>query len=263
MQYRSLAKDLRRAAQRLLWSGVLVVVTSLAWAAEPLDWSDLVDPAVQGFDDPYRDLNPLQLDALRGIVEMRILRDAGKAPEDAQVQIDAALQAFSEQGLDPEWLIAQRWRVAEEREAAATSGNPALEGREVTLRGYVIPTPQSDDREIYLVPQSGMCSHIPPPDPNQMIRAEVSADWTQMGLYEPVQVTGRLSVAPSEREMVVLDGPVAMRATFRMQVKEVMSLAPAGGLTPPTPHGNRWSQDILQRLQSAGALPSEPLLTRD
>lgn len=48
----------------------------------------------------------------------------------------------------------------------------ALDGRAVSLRGYVVPLESDDDgrvTEFFFVPTLGACIHVPPPPPDQMI----------------------------------------------------------------------------------------------
>lgn len=66
-----------------------------------------------------------------------------------------------------------------------------------------------------------MCSHMPPPPPNQLVLLRVPDDWRPQALYEPVRVSGRLSIDPTTRTVPVVDGMVRMRATFSMDVSDV------------------------------------------
>ena len=46
-----------------------------------------------------------------------------------------------------------------------------LEGRQVALTGYLLPVDREDDLvyEFLLLPVVGLCSHLPPPPPNQAV----------------------------------------------------------------------------------------------
>jgi hypothetical protein len=65
---------------------------------------------------------------------------------------------------------------------------------------------------------------MPPPNPNQMVRARIEGDWTPSANHEPVRLTGRLSISPSEHVVRVVDGPVEMKASFAMDVSNVQTL---------------------------------------
>ena len=202
-------------------------------AAAILGWEELIDQSVQNYEDPYRALTFDQIDAVRAVAQAK----AGLAGDDLSTEQRATLEKrlsdaqalLAADGLDADWLIAQRWVVAERRERAATSGNEAVDGQTVELKGFVIPAPPDDDgiANAYLVPERGMCAHMPPPPPNQMVRMRLADGWQPLFIYEPVRLTGELSITPSKRMVRVVDGFVSMRATFSMDVSDVTSLSKA------------------------------------
>ncbi|WP_254437001.1 DUF3299 domain-containing protein [Ruegeria arenilitoris] len=103
---------------------------------------------------------------------------------------------------------------------------PQLDGQTVTVAGFAIPGPIDDTgvATAYLVPERGMCSHLPPPPPNQMIRVRLKDGWEPSYVHEPVQLTGRLNIEPSERQVMVVDGLMPLRATFDLEVEAVRTL---------------------------------------
>ena len=137
-------------------------------------------------------------------------------------RISDAKELLAEDGIDADWLIEQRWVVAERREKAATTANQNLDGQTVTLAGYAIPAPDDTDGTtiVYLVPERGMCSHMPPPNANQMIRARVSGDWRPRLMHEPVRLTGILSVEETNHSFRIVDGKVPMRASYVLEVSK-------------------------------------------
>lgn len=214
----------------LLAAVIACSVTSADSETRELDWSDLVDPSVQEFEDPFRDLTFDQIEDLRSVVGLRSrLSGADLADTDRTTAEDrlAMLEARLASGdIDIEWMLSQRWVVAERREASMTSGNPDVDGRSITLSGFAIPAPPSDDgtQAAYLVPERGMCSHTPPPSPNQMVRVQLTGDWQPKMMHEPVRVTGRIAISPSEESMLLVDGFVAMRATFLLEAEQVTTV---------------------------------------
>lgn len=208
----------------------LLLIASPASSGEAADlvWSQLIDESAQDYEDPYRHLAPEQLASVANVARLREMAEKGKVvDEELLSQETASLVAV---GIDVDGLIAQRWIVAERRERAATSGNEAVDGREGRLSGFVIPAPPDDDGRptAYLVPERGMCSHMPPPPPNQMVRLRVPDHWRPRALYEPVRVSGLLSIDPTSRTVPVVDGMVQMRATFTMDVSDIEALGVAG-----------------------------------
>jgi hypothetical protein len=204
----------------------IMLAASPANAGElvPMDWPGLVDQSVQDYDDPYRDLSQEQLVDFVTVARLREKADQGESIDKEQLDLKTA--SLTEQGIDVDDLIAQRWIVAERRERAAVSGNKAVDGREVVLSGFVIAAPADADgtSTAYLVPERGMCSHMPPPPPNQMVRLRLPDNWRPNAIYQPVRVSGLLSIDPTTRTILVVDGLVPMHATFRMDVSNIEKL---------------------------------------
>ncbi|WP_282169706.1 DUF3299 domain-containing protein [Ruegeria atlantica] len=216
-----------------------------------LDWADLPDPSVQVFEDPYRDLSPEQFDDVLFVVRMRgrLQQDAGSAEERLKWQelLTETEDALAGVGVDVDWLLDQREIVKERRRKAGTNGNPSFDGQTITLAGFAIPAPSDPDgRSVaYLVPERGMCSHMPPPPPNQMIRARLNGDWAPSYYHEPVRLTGTLTIDPSVQNMMVVDGLVPMKATFQLETERVETLeTEADGL--------EWKQRAADRIRAAG-----------
>lgn len=208
-----------------LSSAILVLVFALASATaatEIIGWDTLVDQEAQVYEDPYLDLAYEQLEDVRVVaVETARIEQGGMSEEERAAREDKRDQArlrLAAAGIDAEWLISQRWVVAERREKAATAVNPDLDGEVVTLGGFAIPAPPAPDGTpiAYLVPLPGMCSHMPPPNPNQLVRIRLNTDWRPDRLHQPVRVTGLLSIKSTEHVFNIVDGPVEMRASLLM-----------------------------------------------
>ncbi|WP_068115805.1 DUF3299 domain-containing protein [Tropicimonas marinistellae] len=220
----------------------------------PIDWSDLIDQSAQSYDDPFLDLSIEQIDDLRQVVKLNAeLAGENPSPE-AGAQLGEIKAILSEQGIDSDWLISQRWVVAERRELARIAGNQAYDGKTVTLGGFAIPAPPTEDgtSTAYLVPERGMCSHVPPPPPNQMVRLQLADGWTPPMIHEPVVVTGRMHIDPSERQMIVVDGFIQMKATFSMDVAEVQTFGQPAGTEAPATHD--WAKNLVDGIRP-GATP--------
>ena len=102
-------------------------------------------------------------------------------------------------------------------------GNPIFDGAEVAISGYIIPGPKATDGSGfgYLVPQVGMCSHLPPPPPNQLVRVRLRADQQVESLYLPVRVSGLLRVEPSDETIFILDGESRMLSGWTLDAETV------------------------------------------
>ena len=208
---------------------VLISAQPSAGASE-YGWDDLIDMSAQDFEDPYRDLTYQQIDALRSIVVTQSKLTAEGLSDSDRGELETTLSdaqaLLVADDIDPDWLIDQRWVVAERRERAATAGNPEVDGQTIVLAGFALAGPPARDGTpvAYLVPERGMCSHMPPPNPNQMIRVRLNGDWSPSYIHEPVRITGTVTIAPTQENFHVVDGPVQMNATFLMEAKKVETI---------------------------------------
>lgn len=217
-----------------LWArmavGLVAVMLAVASAlAEPtrIGFPDLPDPAAQNFYDPFRDMGFEMLGELRTFVRLEQRLASGEVPEDARPRLEARLEAargtLTLAGHDIEELLAQRWVVAEARKHALLATNPELHRTAVTITGFLIPAGIDEDGLTvgYLVPEVGMCSHTPPPPPNQLIRVTVEAGSPARSLYTPVTATGLLAPQESNETVFVLDGEVLMASMWTLDATEV------------------------------------------
>lgn len=225
--------------------------TTKAMSGGSLDWAELPDPSSQVFEDPYRDLSPEQFDDVLFVVRLRgrLQQDAGSIEERQKWQelLTETEDALGADGIDVDWLLDQREVVTERRRKAGTSGNQQFDGQTITLAGFAIPAPSDPDGRpvAYLVPERGMCSHMPPPPPNQMIRVRLNGDWAPSYFHEPVRLTGKLTIYPTVQNMMVVDGLMPMSATFQLETERVEMLeAEADKL--------EWKQRAADRVRAAG-----------
>ncbi|WP_306142211.1 DUF3299 domain-containing protein [Roseibium sp. MMSF_3412] len=211
---------------------MLIGLMQPAWAVKQVNWQDLIDPVAADFDDPFAALGLAELRSLGTVLRLRkMLADPGLS-SDARPEIAARLDReeakLAVSGVDTDGLLSRRQEIGRKRAEAVMSGNPDLDGRSISIPGYVIPVPDTQTTTSnggYLVPERGMCSHMPAPDPNQMIRYTLETDWTADSLYEPVELVGTLSIRPSRQEITLIDGQVEMIAVFDMQVTAVVPRA--------------------------------------
>lgn len=85
----------------------------------------------------------------------------------------------------------------------AAKMNTSLNGKTVALTGYMIPFGYAGSgvTEFMLVPYVGACIHVPPPPPNQLVFVTTKTPWPSGGLWDAVQVTGRLSASQQTTEI--------------------------------------------------------------
>ncbi len=205
-----------------------------ALAAEPatVSFDDLADPAARAFVDPYLEMGPARMNDLRTVVrlgarlaEVDLSPDARQRLETRRADAEAALTGA---GFDIDALVEQRWTVAQKRRQAQIATNPSLEGAVVHLEGFLIPAGTGPDGiEIgYLVPVVGMCSHIPAPPPNKLVRLYYDPEMGIGSIYLPVRVTGTLRAEASDETIHLLDGMVRMQSLWRLDIDALIPQGP-------------------------------------
>ena len=81
--------------------------------------------------------------------------------------------------------------------------NPALNGAEVRIPGFVVPLEREGNalREFLLVPYFGACIHVPPPPANQIVHVVTSKPIQNTATMDTVWVSGRLTLAQVKTQM--------------------------------------------------------------
>ena len=207
--------------------GVLLPATAVAvQPSTPIDWPRLLEPEAQQYEDPYRNLSQPQYKELMALARARLalggdLAEAERAELEARgAEISQSLEA---QGLDPEWILGQREVVAARRRHAALATNPVLEGESIEIAGFLLVANEigSGRRVAYLLPSRGVCMHLPPPAPNQLIRLEIDELPEPMGACVAAAVRGRLSADDSEHTVPVLDHVLSLLSRWHLKVNAV------------------------------------------
>ena len=213
----------------------MLAATQASAQPEEIRFSDLADPLAVYFDDPYRDMGPHLLNELKLLVELDQKLSQDDLAEDERARLTARRNAakvmLEINGQDVDSLLSQRWEVAKKRKTALMATNPALDGAEVTLSGYLIPAPQAADGTYfgYLVSQVGMCSHLPTPPPNTLVRVRLLDDPQGQSLYVPVQMSGKLRVEASDNTIYILDGEARMISGWTLYANTVERREDLGG----------------------------------
>jgi hypothetical protein len=217
------------APSRLTCTGVLLAVLALSVAAQPanpVSWPLLMDPEAQVYEDPYRDLTGPQMQKLMTLARIRqsLLSGGATAEEEESLKQKATAveEALRSEGLDASWILAQREVVAARRQRAATATNSQLEGRQVELVGYFLNTTSLDTGEtvVYLVPNRGVCMHLPAPTPNQVVRLVIEDMPDPVGPCISAALRGRLSVEEAQHTIPSADGSTLMWSRWKMDVSE-------------------------------------------
>lgn len=90
-------------------------------------------------------------------------------------------------------------------------GNPALDGAEVRIPGFVVPLEREGNalREFLLVPYFGACIHVPPPPANQIVHVVAAKPIPNTATMDAVWVSGKLALFPTATQMG--------RSSYRLQ----------------------------------------------
>ncbi|MFO1183633.1 MAG: DUF3299 domain-containing protein [Bauldia sp.] len=94
-----------------------------------------------------------------------------------------------------------------------------LDNKEVKLSGFILPLAFNGTKvtQLLLVPFVGACIHVPPPPANQLVLVEVPQGYASSGLWEPISVTGTLSVSGVSTELAQVG--YAMKASAVVAAK--------------------------------------------
>ena len=78
-----------------------------------------------------------------------------------------------------------------------------LDHKEVKISGFLLPLAFNGTKvtTFLLVPFVGACIHVPPPPANQLVLVDMPQGYSTSGLWEPISVTGTLSVSGISTEL--------------------------------------------------------------
>ena len=98
-----------------------------------------------------------------------------------------------------------------------------LEGKRIELTGYLLPVDREGDLvyEFLLVPVSGLCSHMPPPPPNQAVHVFPAKPYRLAEIYEPVTISGTLQPELEQTQLTILDGVSVVESGYHIAKAEV------------------------------------------
>lgn len=199
---------------------LLLAVSQPALAADTIGWEGLVPPLDES-KNPYLRLSEEQQGSLYDLWMTRGL-EASSSKSLADMKKEAAAKLAAD-GIDAEQML----RELEAFMASAEENNSKLvqdlDGKNVRIPGYVLPTEFSGDKvvEFLLVPYVGACVHSPPPPANQMVHVKVDEGFANEGLFAPVWVTGQMTTAMSTQSLSFTDGATEVEAGYQIKASEI------------------------------------------
>ena len=202
---------------------VLILLTaSPIYAIEnsrEIEWDNLL-PNMAPLDTPLTTLTTEQLMDLETLVSIRNVHrrsnisEVNKTFEDG-VEIRYKLER---QGLKVDGLITAYDQLEEELARRNQLTNAELDGQIIRIPGYALPLEHKDTgvKELLLVPYVGACIHVPPPPANQTVYVTLKDAHILENLYDPVWVTGRLSIKATNQSLSFVDGSAGVDAAYTL-----------------------------------------------
>ena len=91
-------------------------------------------------------------------------------------------------------------------EEAGLNIQPNLIGQKIRIDGFMVPLDVDYGEALtvenfVLVPDAGMCMHVPPPPPNQMIFIKLNKPEEIRYMYQPIAIEGVLKNTPPIKEV--------------------------------------------------------------
>ncbi|MGD9072180.1 MAG: DUF3299 domain-containing protein [Desulfobacterales bacterium] len=202
----------------LIAACTLLYLPVLAQQARQLTWDDLI-PAHLLAGDPLEKLSPDQKDMVYWVINMlQTLPKRGPQTEEDYKQIDELMPSLRKAGID---IVKVQAKIKE----IQTSIVKELDGQLVRMPGYLLPLEVSSAKvtEFLLVPYVGACIHVPPPPPNQIIYVKAAQDngYESKTIFEPVWVTGVISVKSMSKELYLVDGSSGIDIGYGMQANKI------------------------------------------
>jgi nickel/cobalt exporter len=253
-----IARGLTRTITLLLLVGWLLPGLAAGEEAREVTWADLLPKDPVAFDDPFEQLSADQLRDLAMVARIRSLIENGKSDTDGpnaaeEKQLVAKLEG---EGIDVDWLLSQRERVARMRLKRAEAVDDGIDGQDIRIPGYSLPLMVEEGRvtEFLLVPWVGACIHVPPPPPNQMIHVSYPAGAEDRGRFAAVWLEGRIRLEPGNYDLFLVDGTASINVAYTLQAERIipyssresdaLSKVDAPALTPD----HRWWQNLQTRV---------------
>jgi hypothetical protein len=183
-------------------------------------WKDLGPPADQSFSRLSK-LQALQLTDIAGIRERKAGGDKVNAIDLENERITA--RKLEEAGFDVDAMLARRKEYMEGGRQQGRAVNVELDGQIVRMPGYILPLEFSgkDITEFLLVPYVGACIHTPPPPPNQIVHVKSDKPVSNVTVFSPVWVTGRLSAVSAKKSLSLVDGASEINVGYAIRASVV------------------------------------------
>jgi len=193
--------------------------------ARVVSWDDLLPKEEAAFDDPFKKLTEKQLLDLGMVARIRFLLESKKVdPEGPDAAEEKRLgKLLNEQGVDVDYLLSQRERVAKQRREHAEKVDKGIDEQVIKIPGYILPLKRDEGGviEFLLVPWVGACIHTPPPPPNQMVHVSCPEGVVDRGRFAAIWIEGRVTLKPDSYDLFLVDGTRSVKVAYTMALDEI------------------------------------------
>ena len=180
-------------------------------------WDDLL-PDLAPLSDPFKALSRMQLLDLEVLISADKLKKQGKISDVDRISEEAIEigHKLKSQGLNIAKLMDNFKNWEREIMRRDQIANKKLDGIVVRIPGYALPLEHRNSgvKELLLVPYVGACIHVPPPPPNQTIYVKLRDTYIVQNLYDPVWITGRLSITKINKSLSFVDGSAGVKMAY-------------------------------------------------
>jgi len=209
----------------LLLSAALTLMASVGFAdqAKEIGWEELAAPT-SVFENPFENLTDQQMQTLARILRLDYLVETEKDAE-AKVEVADLRKDLSKEGIDADFLLAERIRTMTKLENESLMPNTSVVGQTVRMPGYLLPLELDGNLavEFLLVPTVGACIHTPPPPANQIVYVRYPAGYPTESLFTPVWISGELRSEFDSHSLYMVDGEADVDVTYKMDANSVIA----------------------------------------
>ena len=213
----------RRLLLCLLMAVSLVHPVAANTAERLIAWQDLTIP-VDPSSDPFFDIEYDQ----RKLVEELLAFERSRASDGtldtaSENRLAELMAALHREGLDAAVVLKQERGFRDSIVAQRSMVRTEIDGQSVRIPGFVVPLAfdGTEVTEFLLVPYAGACVHTPPPPANQIIHVRPDKGFAMGRLFDPVLVSGVLTVEPSVQSAELSDGNAGFNVGYAMQAREI------------------------------------------
>lgn len=207
---------------RVLAILLLFACNSAAYGMEKIDWEQLVPPVDQS-KNPFKAIPVHMRHDFKIVWNIYKLKVAGNMSENQEFRANKSINALEAAGVDVRAAVnnmVEYIRLRKENDSVLVE---ELNGKSVSIEGYLLPTEFSGDRivEFLLVPSDGACVHTPVPPLNQLVYVKFPRGIDNPGLFAPVRVGGHITTEARKHTMSFSDGQSAVEAGYSMLAARV------------------------------------------